>query len=394
MIFNTQVIDDVIRLPYDEAARLIYKNLLETWLVEVSLIASRSDNPMHRLIVTYGMGLPDQIIPLPDSPQAEYEFLTKMAYARSVIPATWHGLDIRHTHDKDAQHVVRELSAFDICVALLPGIKHLNQSAFDFLTLKDVKDRVLDSKLVNFGDDMFNLFQYDEDDLRLSMAFSLQMIEEAAPFSRHAITGAYVLQHTPLPYLDTQIVYDTIRLLFVPNGIFATIISDNWYVPFFWSPNGINSSRVFFHTRGVFSFEVLMSCIWRDACVVREKWCERQQGKRGYVTPHTKRAAPGSLVLPRTVYYSNWGTDADRESVTDRARSAHAVRGHYRELPDGWTRSEKALEQARENMFPDPPDGYTFVKPYATGLGESKNEQPYRRVICKGLHVASIALGK
>lgn len=61
-----------------------------------------------------------------------------------------------------------------------------------------------------------------------------------------------------------------------------------------------------------------------------------------------------------------WGTPEEIEKIK---RQAHQVRGHRRKLLPGHQRSLYALENARRFNF-IMPDGYTFVKPYQTGLND------------------------
>lgn len=73
------------------------------------------------------------------------------------------------------------------------------------------------------------------------------------------------------------------------------------------------------------------------------------------------------MVLPRrSIHYSGhreWGTAEERDIIT---RRSHGVRGHLRELPEGWQRSEAAEGEAREWGFVLP-EGYTFVRPHVRG---------------------------
>ncbi len=62
-----------------------------------------------------------------------------------------------------------------------------------------------------------------------------------------------------------------------------------------------------------------------------------------------------------------WGTPEEIEKIK---RQAHQVRGHRRRLLPGRQRSLYALENARRFNF-IVPDGYTFVKPYQTGLSDT-----------------------
>lgn len=360
-------------------------NPLETpalaWMIEAALIQTKTG---HAVAVSGGMGIETGAIVLPEG-GAERDFVQALLHVQRNPVKTWRGLDVRHIHGS-SENIVQ----FDVLAALDAATKRvkLTQQQFDFLTLADVKGAIIDSMLV--AQDIPSLFDYDPERIRLISAFRDSLVAEAAPHAHKVAVGAYVLAYTPLPALDAEIAYETLRLLITPRGIFCTIVYQSNYAPFFWSPDGINTSQVYVHPRGVFALEALLAGIWRDACIVREKWHEATGGKRGGVTTRQPEKKQGALVLPRTVYVSQWGSGADRELVHRAAPHAHTVRGFYRVLPEG-QQSHGADERAAEFGYPAPPDGYTFVRPHTRGEGDVR--ETARRIVCKGLQTISILFG-
>src|SRR5690606_9012877 len=179
-------------------------------------------------------------------------FVQALLHVQRNHVKTWRGLDVRHIRGS-SEHITQ----FDVFAAFDAATKRikLTQQQFDFLTLVDVKSASVDSMLR--GDSIESLLAYDMDRMRLISAFRDQLVKEASPHAHKVTVGAYVLAYTPLPALDAEIAYDTLRLLITPRGIFCTIVYDNWYAPFFWSPDGVNTSQVYVHQRAVFAIEAV-----------------------------------------------------------------------------------------------------------------------------------------
>jgi hypothetical protein len=243
------------------------------------------------------------------------------------------------------------------------------------------------------------LTQRAHEDANLIYAFRAQMLEEAAPFTARVAAGVYILDRAPLAKLNKALVYDTLRLIITPAGIIGTLICTSFvdhavFAPFHWSPEGVNTSQVWFPPESVFAVEALCSCIWRDACVVQDLWSERAQRRPVEFRTHNYQGmSKKTVVLPRRVYHHLWGTNtAEREAVEKISRAAHRVNAHYVELPDGW-QAHNAAERAAEHQFPAPPPGYTFRRAHQRG-GEKAEATIYRKVICRGLLTATILFGK
>lgn len=90
----------------------------------------------------------------------------------------------------------------------------------------------------------------------------------------------------------------------------------------------------------------------------------KKRRRRGHSRPdtHVLRLPSNRVVQMEGIHV--WGTPEEIEKIK---RQAHQVRGHRRKLSPGQQRSLYALANARNFSF-ILPDGYTFVKPYQTGL--------------------------
>lgn len=344
----------------------------------------------NQIVIVSGMGIDEQMITVDASELPAYKLA--LAQARETTYKTWRGLDVRHLKAQEGQ----ENRQFDVFAALDVATPHLTQATFDFLTLRDGGDYKLDDALVatSFELTAESYLFADEEDVRLCMAFRQQMVQEAEPLRHNICRGAYVLLREPLPRLDQLLIYDYLRLVLTPAGIGVAVVweGDRWYIPFWWSPDSdINTSQVWVPPRLRFALDVLLAAIWRDACIVQQKtFTERRDVGKGYKAKSKPKHQSDTIRLPRVVYKSSWGPTSDREVIERIARRAHAVRGHYRALEDR-TASEMAVEAALEYGYPEPPEGYTFVRPHTRGTGEAM--PAVRRVICKGLQVAKTVLG-
>lgn len=275
---------------------------------------------------------------------------------------------------------------------LCPG--PLTQEILNFLTLADVPGSMY--QLVKPYQDTFlgwnikeaTIAEYHIDDKSRNLAdgFVRQMIEEAAPYRPGAVIGSFVMDKTPLPYLNSLIDYDQVRLVTSSKGIFASLVKDKNYLCFWWSPELHGAWSI--GAKHAWAINVMMSCIWRDVCVVKEQMFYERQ--RSIKKPLKERSVnqKKKLVLPRIVKKVAWGLAEERERII---RSAHIVRQHYRHLSDGQQASQQAKANARALGNPEPPDGWTFVMPHQRGSGDVSQTEVIP-VICLGLKTASIAL--
>lgn len=294
-------------------------------------------------------------------------------------------------------------------VAALHPAAHLSQPEFNFLTAADHATRRYGVKrpaghindmtrysgpisLDEFGRHVRQQFRIDAESRQLAEAFARQMVEEAEPYRHQAVIGSFEMERVPLEWLDAHIDYDTIRLVIDQRGIAASLIKHDpdgcCYSPLWWSPGYFTGWSM--GGEEAFALQVMFACIWRDACVVRERtFGERRQHRQPAERPERLRQA--KLVLPR-VRLVAWSTPEERERIT---RSQHTVRHHYRLLPAGWKTSQQAIENARRHGQPPPPAGWTFVSPHQRGTeggGTVDLPVPVTPVVCTGLQTALIAL--
>ena len=238
-----------------------------------------------------------------------------------------------------------------------------------------------------FADNAIQEMIVDPKQRQLAEAFISTMINEAKPHETRMVIGAYEMNRVPLPALDALIEYDTIRLVFQPGGIFASLVKDNLFRPLFWSPQ--RTSAWLYGAKVGWAINVVASGIWRDACVVKHRFVTERSRRiyRGRRRPTKKQRAV--TVLPRIIRHVAWADDAERSYII---RQAHTVKEHYRELPQGWRTGEQGRWSAREYGYPDPPPGWTFVRRHDRGGKVGERVIKPRRVVCQGLRIARMAL--
>lgn len=392
--------DWLLRQSDDAVIKELHRYPAHFWLVEQAVIAQAAG----RISIGWGMTPDTAFIPLPDDDAVNrFVYLFGRANRREI--KTWNGLDMRHM--KYHIHEGRQsYGTMDLLAGLWAGRDWLTQDILNFITLRDVKGATV-GVLINPGPGMvaegypteqaLDAIFMGEEEIILSNAFSLQMSNEALPYRHQVAAGFYVLDRVPLKAVDDVVHYDSLRLCLSPKGIYASLVFDPGdgaalYFPFYWTAPEpqINTAQVLIPGKGLFAIDQMMACIWRDACVVREAWASERRGVKG-ATGGGKGKRENPLVLPRTVYRSTWGSAEDREIIEERTRSAHSVRACYPRLVEGFT-PRKASERASEYGYPPPPPGHTFRRPHTRGEGEI--EARARKVVCKGLFVAKIALGE
>lgn len=364
--------------PYDQPAL--------AHLVQMLYLAEQAQS----VAIVSGMGIGEGMLAFNSSELAAYYRETVIARHQPV--KSWRGLSTQHIIPQQGA----EYKLLDLLGALEAARPHINQDAFDFLTLRDKKQSRLDCLL---GGSEIMWFATDQELLSLATAFRQQMVAEAEPHRWNIPVGAYVLQREPLPRLDRLLAYSNLRLVLTPAGIGVSIVVETesegtWYLPFWWSPdNDTNTVQVWVPPDLRFAFDILMSTIWRDACIVQcATFARGSRHRKAYEAKTPKPKHPdNTLRLPRRIYESRWADEADRVAVAHITRSAHAVGGFYRPLPDGHQAGPDTEDRAQRHGFAPPPPGYTFVRPHSRG-GEVE-PQNVRRVICRGLQVAKTVLG-
>ena len=311
----------------------------------------------------------------------------------------WRGLDIRHINNPWVMatlgmvgtHLNQEMVNFVTCADLGKYTEDILIQIDDYAMMRyridEAPETINKETLIAFGQRHF-LAQNGMDEL--AIAFGDKMIDEAKPYHASVYTGFFTMKHIQLPELDKLVLYDEIRLVITPSGILASFVyhSEKFYTLAWWGNNGIQSGWIHSERFG-WAFHVFASCLWRDACVVAKKALAT---KRTIVASkkdrkRSRNKGNGKVVLPRTIYEVQWADDSDREHIVHRA---HQVRGHYRMLREGWSRSEMAVEKAQEWGYPEPPDGFTFAEPHQRGSGEPLPK--IRPVVCKGFQVANIVM--
>lgn len=310
----------------------------------------------------------------------------------------WRNWSLSHIAPEHRLHVV----------ALLHPAAHLAQPEFNFLTAADhpgarygigrpqsYRDILTVGESVTldeFSQRTIEHFRVDPEQRQLAEAFARQMIDDAAPHRQRVVVGSFDMERVSLPALDALVYYDHVRMVIDQRGIAASLITvvdnDVRYTPFWWSPEEHTSWSLGSHE--AFALQVMMSCIWRDACIVRHATFYERSRSALHPRPR-KQDRRGKLMLPRTVKICAWSLADERERVT---RERHGVRLHYRQLPTGWKASRDAIDNARLYGQPPPPAGWTFVSPHQRGRGEGEMPTPITPVVCIGLQTAAIALGR
>lgn len=299
----------------------------------------------------------------------------------------WRGLWIGHLPANTRLQIVSTLAA---------GGDNLSQETLNFLTLTDTPAakyqmiKAYDPPPDSLDKDEYQQatldeYQIGQESRDLAAAFVKQMVAEAEPQRRQIILGHFVMERTPLSYLDSLIDYDTLRLVTSPAGIFGSLVKATNYLTFFWAPEITTTWSL--GAKPAWAINTMLACIWRDACIIKHKMMSERQ--RGAIRRAAKKTTRNPrLILPRIIHHCAWGSDAERERLT---RSAHSVRAFYRQLPSDQQASDSAIVTANEYGYPEPPPGFTFVQPHTRG-DHSPEATPATPIICLGLRVANLAL--
>lgn len=285
-------------------------------------------------------------------------------------------------------------------VGLLHHASWLSEEQFNFLTAGDRfgvirPDKYTDhfrlrgeTTLAEFGDHIIQQFKANPEHKRLAIAFAKQMVDEAQPHRQRCIVGQFDMDRIPLERLDNLFTYHSLRMVIDSRGIAASLVGSNssgvYYAPFVWTPEYFSGWSL--GGEESWALQVMMSCIWRDACVVKHKFYEQRAGA-GHRN-NKKQRRQSKLVLPRQIAVCSWAADSERQRIV----GSQSVRAHYRELPDGWNASQSAIDFALLYGYPAPPDGWTFVQPHQRG-DDAVSQDQSTKVVCTGLRVAKVALG-
>lgn len=206
---------------------------------------------------------------------------------------------------------------------------------------------------------------------------------------------------------DKLITEGTQKSAYVPVGAFRTSLPQNlpivgleeiciwsdgrglWVLPlpggsiFYWLPKTENTlSPSGLDWANPSPMNLILAALWHDLVTqggevvvktANECFTPEPQSIGHKSRKRRSRSRPDTHVLrlpsQRVIHMDGvhtWGTPEEIEKIK---RQAHQVRGHRRKLLAGHQRSLYALENARRFNF-IMPDGYTFVKPYQTGLSD------------------------
>lgn len=212
-------------------------------------------------------------------------------------------------------------------------------------------------------------------DARHADAVAAGLIREARARQVYAASGQFVLVlPAHLPWAQTPI--RSLAIHVQENGLWVAGLTarSERTASFWWQPE-MTVAALSQHTLPAQPLvHVTLAAFWHDLLVAGDEVVvapgaqpRPASAKSAGQPPRTHGAGNPVVVLPRrTVHYSGrreWSTPADREIIT---RRSHGVRGHLRELPQGWSRSLDAESEAREWGFVLP-DGCTFVRPHVRG---------------------------
>ncbi len=297
--------------------------------------------------------------------------INEMLIARTRKYMTWKHLDLRFiTPSFD-----NNFSTYDVIAAILPSYQYLDQAGLDFLCLKDEGSIPLGMMLKNLGNQslMRNLLEFDFDAQRLAIAFKAKLLQEAKQ-SKGMLTGAFVLKRPNVQLLNEAIIYEELRVIAGPKGLFVSVIFERdehkMYVPFFWSPEGVNTSCLWGSHQITFAFDVMLAGIWRDLHVVKEKTLSQESFGTGArsKTAASKQGDKNIVTIPRRVYRKEW-VRTQPPTASSGPRSAHLVTASYPYVGDHFP-DEAAIARANEWGWPEPPEGHTFRVPHKRGEGD------------------------
>lgn len=285
------------------------------------------------------------------------------------------------------------------------------------------------------GGEAYNLIRSEEvpDELQLSPRHAHQLHQLAVQLVRSALRptprylGRVVRVEIPsdlLPRL-AQWHIDSILVQIEHGGLYVSLFDQKKLgaASAWWSidlPSDPNLLRVpaTFPASLMILLSAVLAALWHDLCaesIVLPPPDELQgdapssqptplpgtkQGKKKHGKPAQRYISlPPVKRAPQTV---QWADAVDREALRHATRGGHG----YRPLPTGWEerqerrdfqeRQREAALRAQKYLYPPPPLGFTYVKPFVRGasLGEISEEegaQPLPKVRSRGLF--SLILG-
>jgi hypothetical protein len=225
--------------------------------------------------------------------------------------------------------------------------------------------------------------------VELAYAFYKQMLKRTEDALPSPLLGEFRMTKTGIDLIDNLGLVE-IRFVITPQGFWlSSVVPDGRYIPAWWSPSG-DSLIVTYGNRFAWIFRTFAACLWHDLHDTKvTAWKVTKDRERRQAIKREKDEVV--IVLPRTVKNLTW-EDGIRHSWENSEKKDYSVRAHYRRLHESWWQpSEEAVQLALEHGFPEPPEGYTFVRPYDVGDG-GLNTPP--RLVAKGLQAAKVALAR
>lgn len=229
--------------------------------------------------------------------------------------------------------------------------------------------------------------------VELAHAFTSKMISEAKVCNRPPLVGKFIMNPPQVLGVLHQLGFEHLRLIIKSDGIWCTAVyEDGKITPGYWSPSNGDNLAVTFGLKATWAFRVFLSCLWRDATVTRtHSFRVKRIGRNKPRQTHKKQRV---IVLPRTVRTMEWGDQEFGAYYSgEMHRAGYTVQEQYRRLPAGHMASDSALQNACDYGYPEPPDGFTFVKRYSVGDG-GDDDDVIPRIVSRGLKVAAVTLSR
>ncbi len=233
---------------------------------------------------------------------------------------------------------------------------------------------------------MRELFNPDTQDVRLMNALTASLLREAGEKAVYVPYGHFYLEMPEGLPLRSQWSVQGLRLWALPDGFWVSVIDKEGQrsSSFRWTVDPDTPLRTWVISADAMPvLDVTLAALWHDLRIAGEKAVPSSTGTKqrrsGTLRRDDNEAAvrqrAGKRVLPsrRLVLQGRrqWGTRNERRTIQ---RRSHGVRGHLRQLPEGWKAGGEAKALAVQFGMVVP-EGYTFVRPHVRG-GERGTSGP------------------
>ena len=235
-----------------------------------------------------------------------------------------------------------------------------------------------------------------EDAWRLAFAFYMTMLDKTKGSIPHPFLGEFRMTKTGVDMID-DLNLSEIRLVISQKGIWLSAILPNGnYCASWWCPDG-DSLMIHFGYRFTWVFRTFLACLWHDLHHVDKRTfvVKTDKAARRTIQPSTPKEK--IIMLPRTQRTIQWAEAMKHvweRGEGEEGKRTWPVRAHYRLLEEGHYPSEQAIQNALDWHFPEPPFGYTFVKPFEPEGSEGQYDRRPPRIIAKGLQALKVALAR